>query len=113
MRIFCVSGALVAALLAFSSCGGGNDDADIEQFKTLQLCFDEHANEEHLTVQQAIVVCCIDHPIGDPEKGEPVIHPSCGMSKDDCTAHVKATLVGPSEADEDAACQTYVEQLAM
>ena len=85
-----------------AACGDSEKDAD--PFDTLQACFDEHHNMESLTVQQAIVVCCLDHPIAG-------VHPSCKDSQTDCVAHVRAELTAATlDADIAAACTTYLSQ---
>jgi len=101
-----ISTSLVASLLSFplllAACGG--HDEDDEPFDTLQACYDDHAGGEGLTVQQAIVVCCLDHPIGSSG-----LHPSCTNTKVDCVTHVRAELSNTvSSTDIDAACTTYI-----
>ena len=95
--------AWLAAPLAFAACGDSNK-MDADPFDTLQACYDEHHKMESLTVQQAIVVCCLDHPIAG-------MHPSCANTQADCMAHVRANL-DPSVVDADiaAACTTYISQ---
>jgi len=108
MRTRVVS-ALLASFLALplvltASCGG-DDDEDAEPFDTLADCYDDHHNEENLSVQEAIVVCCIDHPIA----GE---HPSCGATAAACVTHVTTELGSEAAAAEvDAACAAYVDEL--
>ncbi|HEU4733217.1 MAG TPA: hypothetical protein VFT22_35235 [Kofleriaceae bacterium] len=82
---------------------GGDSSMDAGPYDTLQDCYDDHHITEALTVQQAIVVCCLDHPING-------VHPSCGTSQVDCVAHVDMELdPSVSAADIDAACTTYIE----
>ena len=88
--------------LVLAACGDSAPDAD--PFDTLQACFDEHHNQESLPVQQAIVVCCLDHPIAG-------VHPSCKDSQTDCVANVRAELTAATlDADITAACTTYLSQ---
>jgi hypothetical protein len=88
--------------IVLAACGDSEKDAD--PFDTLQECFDEHHNMESLTVQQAIVVCCLDHPIAG-------VHPSCKDSQTDCVTHVRAELTATTlDADIAAACTTYLGQ---
>ncbi len=99
--------ALVSSLLALplvlAACGG-NDAQDAEPFDTLADCYDDHHNVEALTVQQAIVVCCIDHPIAG-------VHPSCGDTQAACATHVTAELGSDvTDPDVQAACTTYIDQ---
>jgi hypothetical protein len=101
----------VALTLGLAACSSSSKiGPDEDYFPSLQACFDEHTQSEGLTPQQAVVTCCIDHPIGDTK--DTAVHPSCGMSSDDCAAHVHANLTTLAMSDVDAACQTYVEQLA-
>jgi hypothetical protein len=99
--------ALCASLLAFplvlAACGS-SDDADAEPFDTLADCYDDHHNVEMLTIQEAIVVCCLDHPIAG-------VHPSCGDTQPACATHV-TTELGTTVTDPDvqAACTTYIDQ---
>lgn len=99
---------LVAPFFAFSliltACGGKDEDA--EPFDTLQGCYDDHHNAEMLPITQAIVVCCIDHPIAG-------VHPSCKDTQADCVTHVTAEL-GSSviASDVQAACTDYIKQLS-
>src|SRR5258706_11116137 len=69
------------ALIFVAACGGG---MDADPFDTFQMCFDEHHNTESLSVHDAIVVCCIDHPIAG-------VHPSCGNTAADCVAKLTGT----------------------
>jgi hypothetical protein len=93
--------------LVLVACGDDKKTGEDEPFDTLQDCYDDHhSGDEGLPIQQAIVVCCIEHPIGSA--GE---HPSCGATQPDCITHVRAEL-DPSVADGDitAACTDYVNQ---
>lgn len=93
--------AWLAVPLALPACGG-TSPMDAEPFDTLQACYDEHHNIESLTVQQAIVVCCLDHPISG-------IHPSCQNTQADCVSHVRNNLdASVTDADIAASCMTYI-----
>ena len=95
--------AWLAAPLALAACGDG-DPVDAEPFDTLQACYDEHHDVETLTVQKAIVVCCLDHPIAG-------VHPSCANTQADCMAHVRNNLnAAVTDADIAAACTTYLSE---
>jgi len=95
--------AWVAAPLAFAACGSSST-MDADPFATLQDCYDEHHKMESLSVQQAIVVCCLDHPIAG-------VKPSCQNTQADCVAHVRGTLdTSVTDADIAAACTTYISQ---
>jgi hypothetical protein len=105
MRIATVVIASVFSLpLVFAACGG-SDDNDSEPFDTLQACYDDHhSGAESLPVQQAIVVCCIDHPIAG-------VHPSCLDSQAACVGHVRAALdTTVTDNDISAACTTYISE---
>lgn len=92
----------LAASLALAACGDSNP-MDADPFDTLQACFDEHHVMESLSTHDAIVVCCLDHPIAG-------VHPSCKDTKDDCVAHVRAELTASVlDADIQAACATYIQ----
>jgi hypothetical protein len=87
--------------LIFTACG--DDPPDADPFDTLQACFDEHHTEEMLSVHDAIVVCCLDHPIAG-------VHPSCGNSQAECMTHVDAELDSSVTGTEITdACTTYID----
>src|ERR1043165_7662432 len=89
--------------LVLTACGDSKPDAD--PFDTLQACYDEHHNMESLSVHDAIVVCCLDHPIAG-------VHPSCENTQAACVTHVDAEL-DPSVtlSDIQMACTDYVKEL--
>ncbi len=91
--------------LALGACSS-NSPADNDPFTTLQACYDDHhSGTDHLPIQQAIVTCCLDHPIGG------MAAPTCLDTQADCVAHVRAAL-DPSilDADITAACMIYISQ---
>jgi hypothetical protein len=91
--------ALLVSSLTLSGCGGGE-----KGYSTLQACYDEHHVVENLPVLQAIVVCCLDHPIVG-------VAPSCRDTQADCVAHVDAELDGSvTTTDIQAACTEYITQ---
>jgi hypothetical protein len=99
--------AFVASLLALplvlTACSS-DSPPDADPFDTLADCYDEHHNVESLTVQQAIVVCCLDHPIAG-------VHPSCLDTQAACATHVTTELgTAVTDADVQAACTTYIDQ---
>ena len=105
-----ISTALLASFLALSfvltACGSNKPEADNDPFDTFQDCYDDHhGSTATFTIQQAIVNCCLDHPIG----GMPA--PTCPTTQTDCFNHVRAAL-DPSivDADINAACTTYISQ---
>jgi hypothetical protein len=75
-------------------------------FPTYQACFDDHAMVEMLPVQEAIVVCCIDHPIAG-------LKPACGATKADCINYLTANLNQTSASTVDVmdACTDYITQM--
>jgi hypothetical protein len=90
--------------LAVAACGDNGGSMDADPFPTLQACYDEHHATETLSTHDAIVVCCLDHPIAG-------VHPSCGNSQAECVAHVAQELDSSVTAsDIDAACTTYIDQ---
>lgn len=96
-------------LIFAAGCGGGAADS----FDTFQLCFDEHHVTESLPVHDAIVVCCIDHPIAG-------VHPSCGNTAADCVAKLTGTdsvhnLSSTSATSQEVmtACTDYETQKSM
>jgi hypothetical protein len=102
-----IATAFVAALfvwpLVFTACSDKKDD-DAEPFDTLQDCYDDHHNDEMLPIQQAIVVCCLDHPIAG-------VHPSCEATQTACVTHVRGELdASVVDSDIQAACTTYIDQ---
>lgn len=76
-----------------AACGGG--DEDNEPFDTLQACFDDHHKVESFSVEDAVKICCIDHPIG--AQGANVV---CGSDQTACETYVNANL---ADADATAA----------
>lgn len=98
MRTAVLVTALLAIPLALAACHGHDG------FDTLQACYDEHTNVERLPVQDAIVVCCLDHPVQG-------VNPSCRDSQADCVAHVDAELdASVSLSDIQMACTTYINE---
>jgi len=90
--------------LVVTACGDSGGTQDAEPFATLQACFDEHHNMESLPVNDAIVVCCTDHPIAG-------VHPSCKDTQADCVAHVRAELNSTvTDPEIAAACMDYISK---
>jgi hypothetical protein len=94
---------------ALTACGG-DDSADNEAFDTFQDCFNDHHVEEGFDVQKAIVICCIDHPIGSND-----MNVVCGNDAASCEAYVGSNVSGSDvgSADITAACTDYVNQRGM
>ena len=98
---------LFAFPLALAACGDDKtDEGETEPFDSLQECYDDHhSGAESLPVLQAIVVCCLEHPI----KG---VHPSCGASEAECVEKVDLGLDNSvTTSDIDAACANYISQM--
>ena len=96
---------LLSSLLALTACGD-HKTSDAESFDTLQDCYDDHHGTEHLTTQEALVVCCVDHPIGTSKE-----HPSCGNTLDACKAHVRAEIDSSvTDTEVGAACADYLDR---
>lgn len=100
---------LAIAVFALVACGDSGGTKDADPFDTFQLCFDEHHSTEAFPVQQTIVICCLDHPIGN-QKANVV----CGDTAAACMAYVNANLnPAQSAADVTAACNDYITQRSM
>src|SRR5262245_35460625 len=94
---------LFLVLFAFA-CGGHSH----EGFETYQACFDEHTTHENLPVQQAIVVCCLDHPIHG-------VSTVCGNTAAECETYLTTNLSAASASgtDRTTACAEYITQKGM
>lgn len=89
--------------IILTACGDSSK-MDADPFDTLQACFDEHTKMESLPVNNAIVVCCTDHPIAG-------VHPSCKDTQADCVAHVRAELDSSvTDPQIAAACTDYISK---
>jgi hypothetical protein len=81
-------------------------DHEHESYSNFQACYDEHTNVESLPLQEAIVVCCLDHEIDG--KTEP-----CGATAADCGAYLTNNVDGPMPTEITAACDEYIRQKGM
>jgi hypothetical protein len=99
-----------AALLVSLVACGDSHTTDNDPFATFEDCFTDHHVEEGFDVQKAIVICCIDHPIGSAD-----MNVVCGDTAASCEAYVTANLMGSDagSADITAACTDYVNQRGM
>ncbi len=97
---------LLAAVLLFSACS--DDDNGAEAFDTYQDCYNDHHEEEALPVQEAIVVCCLEHPIAG-------VTEVCGQTAADCVTYLGTNLSSTSatQTEVQAACDDYVAQKGM
>ena len=97
MRSFCIG------LLFLFAC----HDHDHNSYATFQACFDQHTMEEALPFQEAVVVCCLDHPIGG-------VSEVCGASAATCVTYLTANLTSTATSDEVmTACTEYETQKGM
>ena len=99
---------LFALPLTVAACGGDDGGTvDADPYDTYFDCFDDHHNAESLPVEQAIVVCCIDHPIGTPTGVANVV---CGDTQAACETYVGAQLdtSEATNAEVTAACADYI-----
>lgn len=97
--------ALLALLLLLPV--GCKEDGE-ESYETLQDCFIDHTEEESLPVVEALVVCCLDHPIMG-------VAPSCGDTAADCINHLTDEIdqTDASTIEVMDACAEYEAQLEM
>jgi hypothetical protein len=101
---------LAVVLFSFVVIGaaGCEDGHDHSAYTTYQACFDQHTMKEKLPLQEAIVVCCLDHPIDG-------VSPACGDTKPDCINYLTANLNQTSASTTEVmdACTEYVSQKSM
>ncbi len=99
---------LLLALLVCAPGLGCKDNSGEEAYPTYQECFDDHTQSEMLPVKEAIIVCCIEHPIDG-------VKPVCKDTAPDCinylTANLKQTDASTTEVQE--ACAEYITQKDM
>jgi hypothetical protein len=104
-------GALASApLVTAVGCGDNTGSAvDNTPFPTYEDCFTDHHVTESFPVQQAIEICCIDHPIGGA-----AMNTVCGATAASCEAYVTANLMASdaTAAEITAACADYVVKRA-
>jgi hypothetical protein len=97
MRLFCMG----LALFAFA-CGHSHDD-----YASFQSCYDEHIVAEALPINEAIVVCCLDHPINGNET-------PCGATAPECVTFLGANLTTTATSTElETICDEYITQKGM
>jgi hypothetical protein len=97
--------AILFSTLAFAC---GHDDGE-EAFDTYQACFDDHTSGgEMLPVKEAIVVCCLEHPIAGHTE-------VCGATTADCMTYLSTNLSATSATATEVseACMDYVTQKGM
>lgn len=93
-----------AAFLFLAACHSHDHDG----YATFQACFDEHTTVESLPVPQAIVICCLDHPVNG-------VSEVCGADANSCKTYLSTNLASTSAttAQVDAACADYATQKDM
>lgn len=94
------------ASLLLSACG--DDGGDSESFDTFQDCFDDHHVEESLPTKEAIVICCLDHPIAG-------VTEVCGATAATCETYLGTNLDTASATSTEVteACTDYEMQKDM
>jgi hypothetical protein len=102
--------AALAAPVSISACSSSNNPVDADAFDTLQACFTEHHDVEAFTIDKAITICCLDHPIGPNPAG--VV---CGATQASCESYVGASLRGSDASGSEIAtsCADYIAQRSM
>lgn len=92
--------AIALALFAFAC-------HDHEDYATFQACYDDHTTAENLPFQEAVVVCCLDHPLPASAGGDE----PCGQTAPECITFLDANLTSTATSTEiEAACDEYVTQ---
>lgn len=101
----------LAFALLCAACGN-NNNGDAEPYPTMQDCFDDHHGMEGLSIHDAIVVCCLDHPINGQK-------PACGDTAAACMTFLTTDPIGmltgtsASSTDIMIACGDYITQKGM
>jgi len=82
----------------------GCKDDPVLAYPTYQMCFDDQTmHGSMLPVNDAIVMCCLDHPING-------MMPACGATKADCINFLTANLNQTSASTVDVmdGCANYI-----
>jgi hypothetical protein len=97
-----------AMLFALALAVGCKDTSGSEPFDTYQLCFDEQTERQKKPVLDALVECCLDHPI------DGVKH-VCKETVPDCINYLTANLVQTDASTTEVAdgCAEYISELEM
>lgn len=76
-----------------------------ESFPTYQECFDNRTMEAAQLVPDAIVMCCLDHPIGGMTS-------ACGPTTPDCINYLTANLsqTSASTTEKMDSCAAYIRK---
>jgi len=95
----------VTLLLALAACHNHSHD---EAFATFAACYEDHTvGDEMLAKPEAIVACCLDHPVEGLT--------DCGPTAAACETLMQAELDDAVAADADimAGCADYIVQKGM
>ncbi len=95
---------LLTAVLMFSVAACHSHDE--EGFDTFQACYDDHHGGEGKSVQESIVICCLEHPING-------VTEVCGTTAAACVTYVTANATGPTTAEIQTSCDDYITQKGM
>ena len=98
---------IVSTALLFAACG---HDDDHDAYATFQECYSDHTMVESLPPEQAIVICCIEHPIGSAAKNT-----VCGNDAAACSTYITANVTtgAPTSTQLTAGCNDYITQRGM
>lgn len=88
-------------LVLAASCG----EDPPESFPTYQACFDSRTMEAAQLVPDAIVMCCLDHPIGG-------VTSACGLTTPDCINYLTNELnqTSASTVEKMDSCAAYIRK---
>ena len=98
--------AALFSMLVLASVGCKDDPE--KAYSTYQGCFDDQTMKEMMPIKEAIVMCCIEHPIN----GTKIV---CGETKADCINYLTTNLKQTSATTVEVmdACGDYVTQKTM
>jgi len=108
MRALALSALAALAVLVALFAGCGDDGPDTDPFPTFQQCFDQHTEREMEPVIDAILSCCLDHPIDG-------MRPACGDDRPACINYLTANLAQTDASTVEVmdACQAYQDMKNM
>lgn len=93
---------ILLVVMLMAACGEEGHEATPHD--TYQECFDVHVDDELLSPIDAILSCCLEHPIAGAS-------PACGDTAPDCINYLTANLnqISASTTEVRDACATYEE----
>lgn len=93
---------ILLALVVFACDHHGTDNEPYDSFGD---CFDDHHNVEAFPVDEAIQICCLEHPIGGVDAD--IV---CGDTQTECEDYVGAELpdTEATATEITAACAGYL-----